>query len=483
MFKSLWMNDNMESKDYVDYISIFHLLNDYDNLTNLCRERLIQTIELHIDEYKSDKVDDIIIDYAHDQVLDDLKPMINDFIGILSNKSSEKVDGIDFIMHYSTISGCIIDCIVDELHFLYENKAFIPRSYPFEYSSIKKPTIFNNKNNKKKLYAIIDQIHYLYNVPQPKQRTDEWYEFRHNCITASSAWKILDTQKQRENYINSKIVDSTKTQSSRRENVESPFHHGHKYEPLSTMLYERINNTLVGEFGCIKHKDHYFIGASPDGININSKSDKYGTLLEIKNVVSRDITGIPKKEYWIQMQMQMEVCDLDYCDFLETKFVEYESEEAFLDDFELKAESKGNIDFSKNKAGQYIGLMVMFYVKDEPIYEYCPLSNIKPLDIIAWKDDIINKYANTVENSSWVDNIYWKCEKYSCVCVERNRKWFENALASFRKIWTLIEETRNEEEPAIVGKDDVKRIKRKKKASYESDILSGRGGVCLIKLD
>ena len=45
-------------------------------------------------------------------------------------------------------------------------------------------------------------------------------------------------------------------------------------------------------------------------------------MLEIKNIVNREINGIPKKEYWIQMQLQMEVCDLGECDFLETRFKE-----------------------------------------------------------------------------------------------------------------------------------------------------------------
>ena len=92
------------------------------------------------------------------------------------------------------------------------------------------------------------------------------------------------------------------------------------------MIYEQKYNTTVEDFGCIQH-DHYdFVGASPDGINVDKNSPLFGRMLEIKNVVSRVINGIPKKEYWIQMQLQMEVCDLDYCDFLETKFVEYESE-------------------------------------------------------------------------------------------------------------------------------------------------------------
>ena len=44
-----------------------------------------------------------------------------------------------------------------------------------------------------------------------------------------------------------------------------------------------------------------------------------------KNPTTRKLSGTPKKEYWIQMQLQMEVWDLDECDFLETVFKEYET--------------------------------------------------------------------------------------------------------------------------------------------------------------
>ena len=44
-------------------------------------------------------------------------------------------------------------------------------------------------------------------------------------------------------------------------------------------------------------------------------------MLSARCLSERIITGIPKKEYWTQMQLQMEVCDLDKCDFLETKFI------------------------------------------------------------------------------------------------------------------------------------------------------------------
>ena len=62
-------------------------------------------------------------------------------------------------------------------------------------------------------------------------------------------------------------------------------------------------------FGCIRHPTINFLAASPDGI------DEDGTMIEIKCVYSRKITGIPKKVYYDQMQLQMEVCNLNKCIF------------------------------------------------------------------------------------------------------------------------------------------------------------------------
>ena len=39
------------------------------------------------------------------------------------------------------------------------------------------------------------QINYLRKLPQPDQRTDEWYMYRHKLITASSAWKVFSSEK------------------------------------------------------------------------------------------------------------------------------------------------------------------------------------------------------------------------------------------------------------------------------------------------
>lgn len=472
--------------DPFNYVNVFNTIEDYDNLIYLCKHRLLEAIDLHIDAYNSDKIDKHIISYTYELVISDIKPLMHDYVSILSKTPAYSSNHIKLLEKHSIINNSIYDCITHTLTAIYSSRLRIPRQYDDEFNILTHVNVSLDENAERKK-VICDKIQYLQSIPQPEQRTPEWYAFRHDCITASNAWKIVDTIKQQESFIKSKI-NYNNNHTVLGTNIESAFHHGHKYEPLSTMLYEHVNRTKVGEFGCIKHKDYDFIGASPDGINIDPDSDKYGTLLEIKNVVSREITSIPKKEYWVQMQMQMEVCDLDYCDFLETKFVQYLSDDEFLTDYSKdntmnNENNKTNVSMNNN--GNYIGLIVMFYVNNNPVYEYCPLSLNTPDKIFEWKDGIIDKYLKEINNSSWVDNIFWRCERYSCICVERNRGWFNSALPAFKQIWNVIQTRRTEQTQATEvesitdGNDKKKKIRKQKDAS---DMLNGKMGICLIKL-
>jgi hypothetical protein len=73
-----------------------------------------------------------------------------------------------------------------------------------------------------------------------------------------------------------------------------------------------------------------YIAASPDGINVDSNNEIWKNGRN-KNIYNREIDGIPTDNYWIQMQFQMEVCDLDECDFFETRMKEYSEEEFYAD--------------------------------------------------------------------------------------------------------------------------------------------------------
>ena len=327
-------------------------------------------------------------------------------------------------------------------HRSYFSQFMPPRSYP--------TTFIRRVPNHETMKA---QIELLRNKPQPEQRTDDWYRFRYNLLTASSIWKTFSSQSSQNQLIYEKCTPLN-VDKYHSVNTESAMHHGQKYEDLSLMYYEKVYNTKVEDFGCIKHDDYYYIGASPDGINVDPSSSRYGRMLEIKNIVNREITGIPKEDYWIQMQVQMETCNMNECDFLETQYSEYESEEEFLND-----------DTDKQK-----GLLLYFMEKGKPLYKYMPLEYTLYDDMTVWENKMIDEFSHL----TWVKTIYWKLDKVSCILVLRNKKWFECAQPLIKELWNNVEKER------IEGYEHraPKKTQRKRASSFVN--IDTEPGGCLL---
>jgi len=307
----------------------------------------------------------------------------------------------------------------------------------------------------------------LREIPQPVQRTPEWYQFRWNLITASNAWKAFESQSTINQLIYEKCqpikkFDDNGDEDVKLVNTNTSLHWGQKFEPLSVLIYEHKYNTKVEDFGCIQHPTYKFIGASPDGINIDKNCDRYGRMLEIKNVVSRDINGIPKKEYWVQMQLQMEVCDLDECDFLETKFTEYTDYDTYKNDINSNEKMKGIIIYFHTKEGK-------------PFYVYKPLSIVEETDITKWEDDTLSLYQSDKYNYTYMKFIYWKLDVFSCVLVLRNKDWFKNNIPQLEKVWKIIEQER------ITGYEHRAPVKKAKKEEGNKPFTSTETQGCLLK--
>ena len=338
---------------------------------------------------------------------------------------------------------------------------------------------------KEETNIIEKKIQRLRDIPQPVQRTPEWYQFRWNLITASNAWKAFETQ----NTINQLIYEKCQplkdfasenvTEDVKMVNTNTTLHWGQKYEPLSVMIYENMYNSKVEDFGCIQHPVYKFIGASPDGIIIQSNTGRYGRMLEIKNIVNREINGIPKKEYWVQMQLQMEVCDLDECDFLETKFIEYTDYQNYRNDSIISSfNDKEFNSYITTKDGSYKGIIVHFHTSEgSPHYEYMPLNLWTPDDISNWEETIVQKYESKPYNYTFLKFIYWKLEKLSCVLVLRNKDWFKNNVGQLEKVWKTIEEER---ESGYQHRAPVKRLK--KENPIKSYLDSNNEEMCLLKV-
>jgi putative phage-type endonuclease len=322
---------------------------------------------------------------------------------------------------------------------------------------------------KEKINILQEKIEILINIKQPPQKSKEWYEFRHNLISASNIYKVFGSDSKRNELIYEKCKPvECVDYSSSYVNTESPLHWGNKYEPLTVMMYEKKYNTKIMDFGCIPHPKYSFIGASPDGINNELNSPLYGRMVEIKNIVNREIDGIPSEAYWTQMQIQMETCDLDECDFIETRFKQYANSSEFWEDT--------NPDR---------GIILYFVRRDStpcpPLYKYMPLD-------IELNQDALDNWVFNTQNElkdEWIlfETHYWYLDEFSCVLVKRNKKWFEMALPKIEETWnTILEERVNGYEHRL----PKKRIK--------TEVLEDENGkhiknfpttntFCLIKLD
>jgi putative phage-type endonuclease len=324
----------------------------------------------------------------------------------------------------------------------------------------------------------------LQEIPQPVQRTPEWYQFRWNLITASNAWKAFESQSTINQLIYEKCqplknLNDINDEEIKMVNTNTAMHWGQKYEPLSVLIYEHNYKTKVEDFGCIQHPVYKFIGASPDGIIIDKNSDRYGRMLEIKNVVSREINGIPKKEYWIQMQLQMEVCDLDECDFLETKFTEYPDRIAYNYDIYNEVFTDSNdvewFNVCLSKDGKIKGEIIYFHTKEgKPFYVYKPLDCIHPNDISNWEDYTVETYENEPYKYTYMKTIYWKLDVLSCVLVLRNREWFKNNVPQLEKVWKIIEGER------VTGYEHRAPVKKQKKESTKPFVNTNESQGCLL---
>ena len=429
------------------------------------------TIRL-FDSFHEDDVYDIIQDIY--DMFDDYYN--NNIIKISSPKFYiEMFDTISEILYneWEDIEACYEDDFqqildfVEELHeeYLLYNNNIIPRSSS---KNINDVSIVDTDK-------IRETIEYITSQPQPAQRTDEWYEFRNSLLSASSLWKALGSQSQ----VNSLIYEKCKAFNTEYERMSygtsTPMHWGVKYEPVTIMIYEDLYKTKVGEFGCIRHPTYDFIGASPDGINIDPSSIKYGNMVEIKNIVNREITGIPKEDYWIQTQIQMETCKLDKCDFVETRIKEYENE----DDF-----------YNNTTHSDYRGVVLYFInnnfnENDDPVYYYMPLN------VPLLKENIEEWISQTKEEARVINlilfnTIYWYLDEISCVLIKRNQAWFAEAGNTIKDVWDTIQEEK------IKGYDHRSPKRRIMKTVVNIDDISCShmihnmpisNRICLIKLD
>lgn len=440
-----------------------------------------------IDEYMQNEIHTMSSPYFHKNLKKDITSIL--YESLYNIHFSEQSSRYRADMSTSMIEMCQsddfeeVEQLVGEIcdNFFKNQIDIPPRSYSDTF------VIPKSSEENDTITATVDRLR---NMLQPKQRTEEWYQFRHNIITASNIWKVFGSECQYNSLIYEKChpytVNANILGGNDYVNTSSPMHWGNKYEPVSISIYEKMFQTKIEDFGCILHYKYPFIGASPDGINTDPESSRYGRMLEIKNIVNREIDGVPKEEYWIQMQMQMETCKLDECDFLETRFKQYATENEFYEGFTILSEESHTSPSYRGVILYFVHKIVDFNisVSKSPYYVYMPLDiPIEKEAIDVWiktqKDELKSEY-------SLYEILYWYLDELSCVLVKRNKEWFRNSVSKIEDTWKTIERERVE---GYEHRSAKKRVP-KPEVIHDGDSTSQfirnlptNNNICLIKLD
>jgi putative phage-type endonuclease len=327
------------------------------------------------------------------------------------------------------------------------------------------------------------KLDYIKNVPQPEQRTKAWFDMRNNMITASSGATALSENpyEKVEGFIMEKVFG--------REFMDNEFvHHGKKYESIATMLYEHLKHQKVDEYGLIQHPKISFLGASPDGIcskysldgEVNLKN--YGRMVEIKCPFRRKINMFGEIDdhicphyYWIQIQLQLECCDLEYCDFWQCDIQEYTTIEDWMKPVETNHRMEQN-ELSGIEDEWAYGFVLQYkmnnYKKrnDTDKEVFCSKYIYAPNHLGSYQDKILlaNKMIeeNDIPGFTFDKVLYWRIVNSHCCEIRRDRKWFTDKFPIFKSVWEKIAYLRSDPVAANAFREPILAKKAENKEKY-----------------
>jgi len=311
-----------------------------------------------------------------------------------------------------------------------------------------------------KYQRIDNQFKFLSSIPEIAQKSAEWYEKRHNLITASSCAEALNENSYttRDKFLVQKCLPNPPFEQS----VQT--HHGVKYEDIATMIYEELFDVGVKPFGLIGHPNISFLGASPDGIcdkwckkNNKKFSTKYGTMLEIKCPFRRVIKKEGKIDgdicphyYWVQVQVQLECCDLDTCDFWQCTIREYNTREEWFLDVRSPLEVKK--DLVIKNINTLKGAIIQLLPKNDIASGKISVFNAKyiyphslDMNVIEYENWILSQiYSLQTVNSELARDyvfdrvIYWKLDDCHVQEICRDKEWFSNTYPRLKTFWDEV---------------------------------------------
>jgi putative phage-type endonuclease len=152
-----------------------------------------------------------------------------------------------------------------------------------------------------------------------EQRSPEWLALRETMLTASDAASAIG-----DNPYETPEGLYVKKVGGRKFAGNAATERGTILEPIARDLYDARFNKKSHEIGLVQHPQHPWLGGSADGIT------ECGRLIEIKCPLTRKIDNKIPKHYIAQIQLNMEILDLDECDFIQYRPAEGDAPEEFV---------------------------------------------------------------------------------------------------------------------------------------------------------
>jgi hypothetical protein len=255
------------------------------------------------------------------------------------------------------------------------------------------------------------RLQLIFDKHQVEQRSLQWYEDMKTMLTASEFSKLFSGELTYGRLVFSKVnPEPRNNRLAITTEFMLPTDWGIRFEPVIKSYLEKLWNCTIYDSGRLRHDEHKN-GASPDGIIIETNSEKYGRLVEIKCPYSRKIENkkIPE-DYWIQMQIQMEVTNLMECEFVE---------------IEILSKTPKNLDPNFNITNLEKGKI--YLLEKDNILSYC-----------------YDKEPNTNEYRL-VEEIEYALINMNNVLVQRDTKWYESTIEKQNLFWEDVEKAKKGE--------------------------------------